>query len=157
MSRSFIQDQELIDRLMTDDTEAFEELYRRHWYNLYSYSMQKLHDSGRSRRVVRNLFIRLWEMRKTFPVDFVLSEFFYTEVRKEVVVQLDSQLNAEIAELPEALAREFTVSELGKARKPVEPIPARRAQPVLSRQQPRLFVTLSHVKWLFQSVTAKIL
>lgn len=143
---------------MTDDTEAFEELYRRHWYSLYNYSFQKLHSSDQARRIVRNIFVQLWEKRKTFRVDFVLSEFLYTEVRRSVVVHLSGQLNVQDDVQIQELKSEFSVDALKQARKPVAS-PGR--QPVrqmgMHRDHPKLFVTLSHVKWLFQTVTAKLL
>lgn len=143
---------------MTDDTEAFEELYRRYWHSLYNYSFQKLHSSDQARRIVRNLFVQLWEKRKTFPVDFVLSEFLYTEVRRNVVVQLSGQLNVQDDVQLQELKSEFRVDHLKQARKPVS---APTQPPVrkmgMHREHPKLFVTLSHVKWLFQTVTAKLL
>lgn len=158
MSRSFLPDQILIDRLMVDDTEAFEELYRRYWHSLYNYSYQKLRSSESARRIVRDLFVRLWEMRKTIPVDFVISEHLYAELRKSVVIHLSSQLNMADVNEQEDLVKEFSLESLMKARLPV-PAPARKTirQTVIPREHPRLFVTLSHVKWLFQTVTAKLL
>lgn len=158
MSRSFLPDQELIDRLMTDDTEAFEELYRRYWYSLYNYSYQKLQSSDHARRIVRDIFVRLWEKRKSFPVDFILSEFLYTEVRRSVVVHLSGQLNVQDEAQVQELQSQFSVDSLKQARQPVRspgPAPVRRV--VAQADPPKLFVTLSHVKWLFQSVTAKLL
>jgi DNA-directed RNA polymerase specialized sigma24 family protein len=157
MSRSFLPDQELIDRLMADDTEAFEELYRRYWYSLYHYSFQKLHASDNARRIVRNVFVRLWEMRKTFPVDFILSEFLYTEVRRAVVIHLSNQLNLKDEESQAALLLQFSAQSLREAARPVQAGTKLKTRPIGSYpRQPRLFVTLSHLKWLFESASAKL-
>ena len=56
MSRNFASDQVLIDSLRSNDTQAFEELFRRYWYNLYIYSLKKLHSSDDSRKIVRDIF-----------------------------------------------------------------------------------------------------
>ena len=42
MSRILIEDQTLIDRLVINDTDAFEELYLRYWSGLYLYCVKKL-------------------------------------------------------------------------------------------------------------------
>lgn len=156
MNRSFMQDQELVDRLMADDVEAFEELYRRNWYYLYNYSNQKLQSSDAARRVVRDIFIELWENRKTYSINFVLAEHLYTEVRKQVIVELRKQLQAENDRMMNRLSTEFSLSELEKARQPVNRKVGARRERLVPKDKPKLFVTLSHVKWLFQCVTAKM-
>src|SRR5690242_14566883 len=92
MSRNFTSDQELIDRLTTNDTEAFEELYRRYWYSLYTYSLKKLQSSDAARQIVKNIFIELWEKRQSWPASFSVSSHLYTEVRKSVVKCLNEKL-----------------------------------------------------------------
>jgi len=121
MRRNFTPDQTLIDKLLLDDTTAFEELSRRYCYPLYSYCMSKLNSKEDSKRIVRNIFIALWESRSTLPVDFSISVHLYTEVRKAVVQCINIKLNKAID--VEAIEKEiipgFSVAELNKAKIPI--------------------------------------
>lgn len=165
MSRTFLPDQILIDRLLVDDTEAFEELYRRHWYSLYSYSYKKLCSSHEARRIVRDIFIQLWEKRHSWPADFSLSQHLYTEVRKAVVESLNATLN--ITTSDELIEKEiipgFTAEALQQAKLPVaqkriaKPPIRMIQQSAVKKDNPKYFITLAHLKWLFQTVTAKLL
>lgn len=161
MSRSYLPDQVLIDRLLMSDTEAFEELYRRYWYSLYSYSNKKLYSSDDARRIVRDIFIQLWEKRHQLPVDFSISEYLYTEIRNAVVVCLNEKLNVEaINEMIEReVAHGFSVEALQAARMPViqHTVQPRVRQSAIKKNNPKYFITLAHLKWLFQTVTAKLL
>ncbi|RYY54164.1 MAG: hypothetical protein EOO09_15435 [Chitinophagaceae bacterium] len=122
MSRNFSSDQELIDNLSQNDTVAFEELYRRYWYSLYSYSLKKLESSDDARRIVRKIFIQLWENRHRTPVDFSISQHLYSHVRMAVVECLNERLNnaADQELIAETLLNSFTVEALEGARRPVE-------------------------------------
>lgn len=118
MSRNFIQDQLLIDQLMLDSTEAFEELYHRYWYALYSYSYSKLHSPREAQAIVKNLFVDLWEKRKALPLNFSVNTYLYTELRKAVLSSVTHQLE-EPTEQSLPVVEEFEVNKLKNARVPV--------------------------------------
>ena len=165
MSRTFTSDQELIDRLLLNDTEAFEELYCRYWYSLYTYSMKKLQSSGDARKIVKNIFIELWEKRHTWPVDFSVSQHLYTSVRRSVVECLNEKLeNDSYNELFEKqITSSFSAEALKNARMPVQqkqsmPTAAELTrQHTISREQPKNHVlNMASMKWLFHMVAAKL-
>jgi len=122
MSRNFTPDETLIDRLLLDDTEAFEELHRRYCFSLYRYCNEKLNSPEDARRITRDLFIYIWENRHRLPVNFSVSLHFYTEVRKAVVrcvnEKLLDQMNIPVIE--DKIIPEFRVDQLQKARQPVK-------------------------------------
>ena len=121
MRRNFTPDQTLIDKLLLDDTLAFEELSRRYCYPLYTYCMSKLNSKEDSKRIVRNIFIALWENRSELSVNFSISVHLYTEVRKAVVQCINVKLNKEI-DIPvieERIIPGFSLIELNKARLPI--------------------------------------
>ncbi|MEI9910702.1 MAG: hypothetical protein WDO71_14115 [Bacteroidota bacterium] len=122
MSRNFTPEQTLIDRLAADDTTAFEELSRRYCYSLYTYCMSKLNSSEDAKRIVRNIFIALWEDRQSLPIDFSISLHLYTEVRKSVVQCVNNKLNkdADISVIEDGVIPGFNVAELQKAKQPVK-------------------------------------
>jgi len=124
MRRNFTPDQTLIDRLLLNDTSAIEELSCRYCYPLYSYCMSKLNSPEDSKRIVRNIFISLWEDRSVLPVDFSISLHLYTEVRKAVVQCINVKLSKEsdTSKIENQIIPGFSVIELQKARQPVHNI-----------------------------------
>ncbi|PZR26956.1 MAG: hypothetical protein DI535_12335 [Citrobacter freundii] len=165
MSRTFTPDQELIDRLLLNDTDAFEELYCRYWYSLYTYSAKKLQSSDDARQIVKNIFIDLWEKRHTIPANFSVSQHLYTSVRRSVVETLNEKLeNADYSEmLEEQIAASFRTEALQDARKPVQQkqsVPTASElfrQNTISREQPRNHVlNMASIKWLSRMVAAKL-
>ncbi len=124
MRRNFTPDETLIDKLLLDDAAAFEELSRRYCYPLYTYCIGKLNSKEDSKRIVRNIFISLWENRDTIPVNFSISLHLYTEVRKAVIQCINIKLNKEIEinAIEKQIIPGFSISELQKARQPVQKI-----------------------------------
>ncbi len=124
MRRNFTPDETLIDKLLLDDAAAFEELSRRYCYPLYTYCIGKLNSKEDSKRIVRNIFISLWETRDTIPVNFSISLHLYTEVRKAVIQCINIKLNKDID--INAIEKQnipgFSIAELQKARQPVQKI-----------------------------------
>lgn len=125
MSRNFTPEQTLLDRLLADDAAAFEELSRRYCYSLYTYCMSKLNSKEDSKRIVRNIFIALWEDRHTLPANFSLSLHLYTQVRKSVVQCIHNKLdnNRDVNIIEEAIIPEFSANALQKAKNPVKNTP----------------------------------
>jgi len=164
MSRIVIEDQALIDHLCVNDTDAFEELYRRYWCSLYLYCFKKLHSPEDARIIVRDLFISIWEKRHELPVTFSVSRHLYAEVRKQVVKSLNNKL-ADVHEAPciEAwLSKEFSVESLQAARNPVCKIRIINKPSELIRQQTNMMnkteghSTLEHIKFIFHSLTNRL-
>lgn len=129
ISRNFIPEQALIDRLLADDASAMEELTRRYCYSLYKYCMDKLNSKEDSKRIVRNIFIALWEDRQTLPADFSLSTHLYTQVRKGVVQCINNKLNstADVSNIEENIIPEFSAKALQKAKQPVTTLYAKKS------------------------------
>ncbi|MEI9808992.1 MAG: hypothetical protein WDO16_14665 [Bacteroidota bacterium] len=123
-SRNFTPEQTLLDRLLSNDAAALEELSRRYCYSLYTYCMSKLNSKEDSKRLVRNIFIALWEDRHLLPADFSLSLHLYTEIRKAVVQCINNKLTKEsdVSVIEEKIIPGFSVTELQKAKQPVKHI-----------------------------------
>jgi DNA-directed RNA polymerase specialized sigma24 family protein len=161
MSRNFTSDQVLIDSLRLNDTEAFEELFRRYWHNLYIYSLKKLHSSDDARQIVRDIFKDLWEKRQSWPVNFSLSSHLYAEVRTAVVKCLTQRLAEEVNSqiINEEILPGFSVNSLQQAKMPVRNSLSK--QPEATKQQSlrrksHTESTLDNVKWLFNAVAARL-
>jgi len=121
MRRNFTPDQQLLDLLLNDSTSAFEELYHRYWYSLYTYSYGKLKSHDDAKSIVRNVFVSLWNKRNELPVNFSLSSYLYGEVRGEVVKCVNSKMEKETETIfiEKQILPGFNSTELFKARKPV--------------------------------------
>jgi hypothetical protein len=121
MSRNFTPEQDLIDKLPFGDGAALEELSRRYSFPLYSYCVSKLNSPEDAKRIVRNIFISLWENRDRIPENFQLSVHLYTEVRKAVVQCINSKLktSTNIPAIEKKVLPGFSIQELQKAKKPV--------------------------------------
>jgi hypothetical protein len=162
MSRNYASDQTLMDSLRLNNTEAFEELFRRYWYNLYIYSLKKLHSSDDARQIVRDIFKDLWEKRNIWPVDFSLQQHLYAEVRKGVVKCLDQTLAADSDNtvINEEILPGFTVSSLQQAKLPVVKRENSYNPDEISRQhtirRKSHSYGLGNVKWLLNAVSAKL-
>jgi hypothetical protein len=128
MCRNFTCEETLIDQLVVNDTEAFEEIHRRYCFPLYTYCISKLNAPEDARRIVRDIFIRLWERRQTLPVDFKLPVHLYAEVRREVLNCLNEKLitSNDLPLISKQVLPGFQVNKLQEARKPV--IPAKTEQ-----------------------------
>ncbi|MGZ8540469.1 MAG: RNA polymerase sigma factor [Chitinophagaceae bacterium] len=164
MSRILTNDLTLIDRLSLNDTDAFEELYRHYWHGLYLYSLKKLQAPEDAKKVVRTIFIALWEKRHSLPFSFSISKFLYEEVRKEVIISLSQKLTSktDMLWIENRLTSEFSVQSLQAARQPVTKKYTVINKPSeLVRQQTgqtgtEHATTFSTVKWMFQSLTDKL-
>lgn len=163
MSRNFASDQVLIDRLSLNDTEAFEELYRRYWYSLYTYCLKKLESSDDARQIVKTIYIDLWENRNNWPIDFSISRHLYAEVRQAVVKCLSQQLASEgdTTIIEKRIAPGFSAQALGQARIPsIRKYTAYKPSELVSHQlmhkKESKQGTLENMKWLFQFMTAKL-
>jgi hypothetical protein len=164
MSRNFASDQTLIDNLRLNDTDAFEELFRRYWHNLYTYALKKLHSSDEARQIVRDLFKELWEQRHTWPSDFSLSQHLYAEVRKAVVKSLSDILTSDInnAVVRDEIIPGFSVNSLQQAKMPVmkkqEVGPASQSTELhtTTPKKTHSYSNLVNVKWLFNMVAARL-
>lgn len=160
MSRNYASDTALIDSLRLNNTEAFEELFRRYWYNLYIYSLKKLRSSDDARQIVRDIFKDLWERRMEWPADFSLQQHLYAEVRKGVVKCLDQAIAADSENnvINKDILPGFSVNSLQQAKLPV--VQRENTNSELSRQhtirRKSQSNTLASVKWLFNTVTTRL-
>ena len=123
MSMKYQTEQELVDQLSQSSTEAFEELYKRYWFSLYTYCNDKLKSSGDAKMVVSSIFISLWEKRQQLPVSFSMSAHLYTEVRAAVVKCINEKLSKEqdVEAIEKEIIPGFHVEQLKKAYERVTP------------------------------------
>lgn len=159
MNRDYSPDNQLIDRMQTNDTTAFEEIYHRYWYALYSYCCGKLHQQEEAHEIVKKIFVGLWENRHSIPVDFSVNRHLYSSVRTAVIAALHHQLN-EGTVVAEEILPTFATEALQQARKPVAaPLKAREREetavrPILFSLKPeQSFFGFRHLRKALQMMT----
>jgi DNA-directed RNA polymerase specialized sigma24 family protein len=91
ISRNFTPEHILVDRLPFDDASAFKELSRRYCYSLYAYCKRKLNSEEDSKLIVRNVFISLWEERRSLPLNFSLPVYLSIHVRKALLQRVNTR------------------------------------------------------------------
>lgn len=76
-------DQELVQLLVNNDQEAFEQLYERHWFELYRSGLHILKDADAAKDIVQDVFVWLWENRATLHITY-LQAYLKAAVRFKV-------------------------------------------------------------------------
>ncbi len=95
MSRNFTVVQSITDRLIINDTKAFEELYYTYWHSLYVFGLRKLHFAEDARHLVRDIFIDVWNKRLHLAASVPLSEYLYEEGKKGIIKCLSKKITSE--------------------------------------------------------------
>ncbi|WP_341833925.1 RNA polymerase sigma-70 factor [Chitinophaga pollutisoli] len=113
-ANSTYTDSELLTLLRAGDRQAFEEIYRRHWKNMYRTAYLVLHDDAASTDIVQDIFVWCWEKRAIMQVAS-LGGYLSMAVRYKVAnyirrekVRAGFFAEAEKLRLPEG-AHEFTL------------------------------------------------
>ena len=77
-----------------DDQAAFEELYRRYWRRCYMQVLRRSGDDALAEDITQNVFVSLWEKRKSLHVQHV-SAYLFSAVRFRFITYLKSELHKE--------------------------------------------------------------
>jgi RNA polymerase sigma-70 factor (ECF subfamily) len=64
-----LPEHELLSLLKKDDGLAFKQLYQRCWQEVYSTAFQKTRSADTAQEITQNIFITLWNNRKTQEID----------------------------------------------------------------------------------------
>ena len=84
MQPPFPDDPQLLERLGSDDPQAFEDIYRRYWKQLYDFAHSKTRDADVSQEIIQELFVTLWEKRHSLQVK-KLQSYLFTSVRNRII------------------------------------------------------------------------
>lgn len=74
----------LLDFLRKGDLNAFEEIYRRYWRQLYSISYKRTQSIEISEELVQDIFTSLWEKRQLIHVEN-LSAYLFTATKYKII------------------------------------------------------------------------
>lgn len=92
MEYCLLEDDILVRLLETSDEKAFEEIYKRNWFKLYSIVYKQTSSRQEAEEMVQTLFERIWKNRKTIVIKNLgayltisLRNIFIDSVRKKTV------------------------------------------------------------------------
>ena len=77
-SKSYMQ-----NRLKAGDIKAFELLYNEQYISLCHYARRFVLDLDTAREIVQDVFVRIWEKKRSLPVEISLKTYLYTSVRNK--------------------------------------------------------------------------
>lgn len=129
-------DIQLVDLLHRGNTRAFEEIYRRYWFKLYSIALHHLGVKEECEELVQEVFLSIWNRREAVEIkrldvyltvsiknqiyDFIKSRISYRKYQEYVILQevvqsnnplhyteLSEAVEAALAKLPEKSAEVF--------------------------------------------------
>ncbi len=84
MSYRLLSDERLLKLLKDSDEKALKEIYLRYWKEIYLAAMKKVRTRNIAEELVQNLFISLWNNRRTSKI-LQLKSYLYTAIRFQVI------------------------------------------------------------------------
>lgn len=82
-------DEALLTALLTDDREAFAELYERHWYRVFALAYRKLKGRETAEELVQDLFATLWQKRREQAIEN-LEHYLISAINRRIISHLRS-------------------------------------------------------------------
>lgn len=77
-------DESLIELMRSDNRQAFDELYNRHWKHLFTAAFNMLKVRDDSLDICQGVFLWLWEHRKTVNIKTNVQAYLYTSVKYKI-------------------------------------------------------------------------
>ena len=77
-------DKLLWEAVFQGDTDAFTQIYRKYWYNLFRTAYFKTGRKDKAEEIVQDIFTRLWKERRTLHITS-LGSYLFSAVRYEII------------------------------------------------------------------------
>lgn len=81
--RMDFQDEQMALLLTKKDKAAFEQVFKTHYKNLYSYAFTILKDEGEAEEMVQQVFFKLWERSEHLSFSGSIAAYLYRAVHNE--------------------------------------------------------------------------
>ena len=79
-----INDSVLAGRMRNDDQQAFEQLYNRYFGKVFYFSLRYLQNRAEAQDLVQNVFVNLWEHRKSIDVNQPVKSYIFRSVVNQI-------------------------------------------------------------------------
>jgi RNA polymerase sigma-70 factor (family 1) len=87
---STLTDIELVDLLKGDDEDALATMYQKYWEPLFRSAFSLLRDRPACEDLIQEVFINIWDHRKTLEISLSLKSYLYAAMRYAVYRQIRS-------------------------------------------------------------------
>lgn len=77
-------DVELLEMIMTQDANAFEELYKRFWKPLLHFALQYIEDYDSCKEIVQGLFVHLLIRRESLKITSAIRPYLYASLKNRI-------------------------------------------------------------------------
>ncbi|MCF3109148.1 RNA polymerase sigma-70 factor [Niabella sp. CC-SYL272] len=94
-----------------NDEHAFNELMRYYYPGLLSFANSILNDRALAEEVIQDIFVQIWENKKTLPAINNLSNYLYRAVKYSCLAELSKKKRIHYGDLGESLAMAYTKSD----------------------------------------------
>lgn len=91
MQDTIATDAVLIQLLETGDENAFQEIYKRYWYKLYTVARRKVEVQEDAEEIVQDIFVDLWERRIRLNIN-ELDRYLFSAVKYKVLNYIKSRI-----------------------------------------------------------------
>lgn len=132
-----IDEKDIFTKIRNDDRDAFKALFDTYYASLCHYASHFLNDDALSEEVVQELFVRLWEKRKSLDVETSVRQYLFRSVRNGCLnqIQHDKVRRLHGTRLKEALTSEnpsedflITPEMILKLEEGIESLPEKRRE-----------------------------
>ncbi|MFA5834260.1 MAG: RNA polymerase sigma-70 factor [Bacteroidota bacterium] len=79
------RDQALVEQIKNDNVHSFELIFKSHYRGLVHFALQYVSQQAAAEEVVQNLFVTLWENRKSWTLRFTLRSYLYGATRNQAL------------------------------------------------------------------------
>jgi RNA polymerase sigma-70 factor (family 1) len=87
------KDKILLHIFLQGDEKAFINIYDHYWDKLFLASYRRIKDKAAAEEIVQNLFLKLWEKRRTLKID-QLDNYLFSSIRNATIDFLDKEMLA---------------------------------------------------------------
>ncbi|WP_373512029.1 RNA polymerase sigma-70 factor [Persicitalea sp.] len=112
-----LDDAQLLTLLNEQNSDSFAQIFQKYWQELYDFAYLKTQDVDASEEIVQELFVQLWEKRKTLRIANLRS-YLFVSVKNRVIDHYRQTTHARldsIADLPSDTPYPLFLEELESA------------------------------------------
>ncbi|MFC5411103.1 sigma-70 family RNA polymerase sigma factor [Larkinella bovis] len=91
MEYSVLSDAVLVNYFQNGNEEAFQAIYRRYWHPLFVVARRKLDSQENAEELIQDLFVDLWERRRTVQID-ELKKYLFGAVKYKILNHIKALL-----------------------------------------------------------------
>lgn len=84
-------DHNLINRIRSDDSAAFEELFKSYWEPLFAAALYRLKSRDLAQDVLQELFVEVWEKRRSLEIHTNVKGYLNQALKNRIINKIKSE------------------------------------------------------------------